>query len=123
MPPWIGTADHRVSVRAGPGDTDRVDGRNGPRGTAGNPDQGPEVLESTRRIDTIVLDKTGTITTGTMTLLDVITADDERPDEVLGPAGALEGSAEPPTAKAIAKGAREKVGALPVGEDFANIEG
>ena len=44
--------------------------------------KGPEVLESTRRIDTIVLDKTGTVTTGTMTLLDVITADGEQPDEV-----------------------------------------
>jgi Cu+-exporting ATPase len=85
--------------------------------------KGPEVLESTRRIDTIVLDKTGTVTTGTMTLLDVITADGERPDEVLRLAGALEDSSEHPIARAIAKGAREKVGELPAVEDFANIEG
>jgi P-type Cu+ transporter len=85
--------------------------------------KGPEVLESTRRIDTIVLDKTGTVTTGTMTLLDVITADGERPDEVLRLAGALEDSSEHPIAKAIAKGAREKVGELPAVEGFTNIEG
>ena len=85
--------------------------------------KGPEVLESTRRIDTIVLDKTGTVTTGTMTLLDVITADGERPEEVLRLAGALEDSSEHPIARAIAKGAREKVGELPAVEDFANVEG
>jgi Cu+-exporting ATPase len=85
--------------------------------------KGPEVLESTRSIDTIVLDKTGTVTTGIMTLLDVITADGESPDEVLRLAGALEDSSEHPIAKAIAKGAREKVGELPAVEDFANIEG
>ena len=85
--------------------------------------KGPEVLESTRRIDTIVLDKTGTVTTGTMTLLDVITADGERPDEVMRLAGALEDSSEHPIAKAIAKGAREKVGDLPAVEDFVNVEG
>jgi Cu+-exporting ATPase len=85
--------------------------------------KGPEVLESTRRIDTIVLDKTGTVTTGTMTLLDVIAADGERPDEVLRLAGALEDSSEHPIAKAIARGAREKVGDLPAVEDFGNVEG
>ena len=85
--------------------------------------KGPEVLESTRRIDTIVLDKTGTVTTGAMTLLDVIAADGERPDEVLRLAGALEDSSEHPIAKAIAKGAREKVGDLPAVEDFGNVEG
>ncbi len=52
--------------------------------------KGPEVLESTERVDTILLDKTGTVTTGTMTLVDVITADGEQPDEVLRLAGALE---------------------------------
>ncbi len=85
--------------------------------------KGPEVLESTRRIDTIVLDKTGTVTTGTMTLLDVITADGEQPDQVLRLAGALEDASEHPIAKAIAKGAREKVGDLPAVEDFTNLEG
>jgi len=85
--------------------------------------KGPEVLESTRQIDTIVLDKTGTVTTGTMTLLDVITADDERPDEVLRLAGALEDASEHPIAKAIADGARNKVGELPAVESFTNLEG
>ena len=85
--------------------------------------KGPEVLESTRRIDTIVLDKTGTVTTGTMTLLDVIAADGERPDEVLRLAGALEDASEHPIARAIAKGAREKLGDLPAVEDFGNLEG
>lgn len=85
--------------------------------------KGPEVLESTRRIDTIVLDKTGTVTTGTMALLDVITADGEQPDDVLRLAGALEDSSEHPIAKAIAKAARDKVGDLPPVEDFTNLEG
>ena len=76
--------------------------------------KGPEVLESTRRVDTVVLDKTGTVTTGKMTLLDVITADGEDTAQVLRLAGALQ---------AIAKGAREKVGALPPVEQFINIEG
>ena len=85
--------------------------------------KGPEVLESTRRIDTIVLDKTGTVTTGAMTLLDVITADGEQPAEVLRLAGALEDSSEHPIAKAIARGARDKVGDLPAVEGFANLQG
>jgi P-type Cu+ transporter len=85
--------------------------------------KGPEVLESTRRIDTIVLDKTGTVTTGTMTLLDVITASGEQPDEVLRLAGAVEDSSEHPIAKAIATGARDKVGDLPRVEDFKSLEG
>nr|WP_317155345.1 heavy metal translocating P-type ATPase [Mycobacterium sp. 21AC1] len=84
--------------------------------------KGPEVLESTRRIDTVVLDKTGTVTTGTMTLLDVVT-DDEEPTEVLRLAGALEDASEHPIARAIAKGARDKVGDLPAVAEFANIEG
>ncbi|MCT7656898.1 heavy metal translocating P-type ATPase [Mycobacterium deserti] len=85
--------------------------------------RGPEVLESTRRIDTIVVDKTGTVTTGTMTLLDVITADDAQPDDVLRLAGALEDSSEHPIAKAIATGARDKVGDLPAVEKFTNRQG
>ncbi|AGB25026.1 copper/silver-translocating P-type ATPase [Mycobacterium sp. JS623] len=85
--------------------------------------QGPEVLESTRRIDTIVLDKTGTVTTGTMTLLDVITPDGEQPDEVLRLAGALEDASAHPIAKAIAGGARDKVGDLPSVDDFKSLEG
>ncbi|WP_016881566.1 MULTISPECIES: heavy metal translocating P-type ATPase [unclassified Rhodococcus (in: high G+C Gram-positive bacteria)] len=85
--------------------------------------KGPEVLESTRRVDTVVLDKTGTVTTGKMTLLDVITADGEDTAQVLRLAGALEDSSEHPIAQAIAKGARDKVGTLPKVEQFANIEG
>jgi Cu+-exporting ATPase len=85
--------------------------------------KGPEVLESTRRIDTIVLDKTGTVTTGTMTLLDVVTADGEQPDDVLRLAGALEDGSEHPIAKAIVIGARDKVGDLPSVEGFTNLEG
>jgi Cu+-exporting ATPase len=85
--------------------------------------KGPEVLESTRRIDTIVLDKTGTVTTGNMALLDVIAAPDEQPAEVLRLAGALEDSSEHPIGRAIAKAARDKVGQLPPVEGFANREG
>ncbi|MEV4238063.1 heavy metal translocating P-type ATPase [Nocardia sp. NPDC050408] len=85
--------------------------------------KGPEVLESTRRVDTVVLDKTGTVTTGKMTLLDVIAAAGEDTAEVLALAGALEDSSEHPIAQAIAKGARDKVGTLRQVEDFANVEG
>jgi Cu+-exporting ATPase len=85
--------------------------------------KGPEVLESTRRIDTIVLDKTGTVTTGQMALLDVVAADGEDPDEVLWLAGALEDASEHPIAKAVANAARDKTGRLPRVEDFANVEG
>lgn len=85
--------------------------------------KGPEVLESTRRVDTVVLDKTGTVTTGAMTLLDVITADSEDPAEVLRLAGAVEDGSEHPVARAIAKGARDKVGELPAVQGFANVAG
>ena len=85
--------------------------------------KGPEVLESTRRVDTVVLDKTGTVTTGQMTLGDVIAADGENPDDVLRLAGALEDASEHPIAQAVATGARERLGTLPRVEDFANVEG
>jgi Cu+-exporting ATPase len=85
--------------------------------------KGPEVLEASGRVDTIILDKTGTVTTGTMTLLDVITASGEQPDEVLRLAGALEDSSQHPIAKAIAAGARDKVGDLPSVEEFTSLEG
>ncbi|MFF3221305.1 heavy metal translocating P-type ATPase [Nocardia suismassiliense] len=85
--------------------------------------KGPEVLESTRRVDTVVLDKTGTVTTGKMTLLDVVAADGEDTAEVLALAGALEDSSEHPIAQAIVKGAREQTGTLRAVEGFANIEG
>ena len=85
--------------------------------------KGPEVLETTRRVDTIVLDKTGTVTTGRMTLLDVIVAEGEDATDVLRLAGALEGASEHPIAQAIAAGATERVGTLPPVDGFSNIEG
>ena len=85
--------------------------------------KGPEVLESTRAVNTIVLDKTGTVTTGQMTLLDVIAADGQDSDEVLRLAGAIEDASEHPIARAVANAARERLGALPAVEDFTNIEG
>ncbi|MCX5404004.1 heavy metal translocating P-type ATPase [Streptomyces sp. NBC_00335] len=85
--------------------------------------KGPEVLETTRKVDTIVLDKTGTVTTGKMALLAVHTADGTDESQVLRLAGALEHASEHPIAQAVAAGAAAKVGALPVPEDFANIPG
>ncbi|MFI2636210.1 heavy metal translocating P-type ATPase [Streptomyces collinus] len=85
--------------------------------------KGPEVLESTRRVDTVVLDKTGTVTTGRMTLLAVHTAEGTDEAEVLRLAGALEHSSEHPIARAVADGALEKLGALPAPEDFVNVPG
>ncbi|GLV95098.1 MULTISPECIES: heavy metal translocating P-type ATPase [Streptomyces] len=84
---------------------------------------GPEVLESTRRIDTVVLDKTGTVTEGKMRLVDVVPADGEDKDEVLRLAGALEDASEHPIAAAIAAAARERLGALPPVTGFANTQG
>jgi Cu+-exporting ATPase len=85
--------------------------------------KGPEVLESTRAIDTVVLDKTGTVTTGRMALVGVHTADGVDEADVLRLAGALENASEHPIAQAIAKGATERVGTLGTVEDFANVEG
>ncbi|MER7607959.1 heavy metal translocating P-type ATPase [Nocardioides sp. NPDC127503] len=85
--------------------------------------KGPEVLESTRRIDTIVLDKTGTVTTGSMTLTEVIAVPGEDADEIARLAGALEYASEHPIARAIAAGAEARVGTLPAAEDFANVPG
>ena len=85
--------------------------------------KGPEVLESTRRVDTVVLDKTGTVTTGRMTLVDVVTAAGVDRADVLRLAGALEDASEHPIAQAIARGATEETGALPTVEGFENVEG
>ncbi|WP_374208113.1 MULTISPECIES: heavy metal translocating P-type ATPase [Streptomyces] len=85
--------------------------------------KGPEVLESTRRVDTVVLDKTGTVTTGRMTLQSVYAADGEDDTEVLRLAGALEQASEHPIAQAIAAGAAERTGQLPEAEDFQNVPG
>ncbi|OKI04580.1 carbonate dehydratase [Streptomyces sp. CB02923] len=85
--------------------------------------KGPEVLESTRRIDTVVLDKTGTVTTGRMRLYEAVPAPGVAEDELLRLAGALEHSSEHPIARAVADGARERLGALPEPEQFENVAG
>jgi len=85
--------------------------------------KGPEVLESTRRVDTIVLDKTGTVTTGRMTLQHVLAANGESADEVLLLAGAVEDASEHPIARAISDAGRDRLGPLPTVQDFTNIEG
>ncbi|KUN20198.1 carbonate dehydratase [Streptomyces antibioticus] len=85
--------------------------------------KGPEVLESTRKVDTIILDKTGTVTTGRMTLLAVHPADGTDEAEVLRLAGALEHASEHPIARAVADGALAKLGSLATPEDFANVPG
>ncbi|MET9835537.1 heavy metal translocating P-type ATPase [Streptomyces sp. NPDC006385] len=85
--------------------------------------RGPEVLESTRRIDTAVLDKTGTVTEGKMRLVGVVAADGEDGEEVLRLAGALEDASEHPIAAAIAHAARERLGALPAVAGFTNTQG
>ncbi|MFJ9582087.1 heavy metal translocating P-type ATPase [Streptomyces sp. NPDC101191] len=91
--------------------------------------KGPEVLESTRRVDTVVLDKTGTVTTGRMELTGVHVyggaygtgrADET---ELLRLAGALEHSSEHPVARAVAAGAAARVGELPVPKSFENVPG
>jgi P-type Cu+ transporter len=84
--------------------------------------KGPEILESTRRIDTIVLDKTGTVTTGKMTLADLQVADGVDPEQALRLVGALEDASEHPIAQAIAAAAGQ-AGPLPAVESFANREG
>ncbi|SCF65516.1 heavy metal translocating P-type ATPase [Streptomyces sp. Cmuel-A718b] len=85
--------------------------------------KGPEVLETTRRVDTIVLDKTGTVTTGRMTLQTTHIADGTDETEVLRLAGALENASEHPIAQAVATAATDATGPLPTPEDFANIPG
>ncbi|WP_407359644.1 heavy metal translocating P-type ATPase [Microbacterium sp. LBN7] len=85
--------------------------------------KGPEVLESTRMVDTVVLDKTGTVTSGKMTMVDVVVETGVDRAELLRLAGALEDASEHPIAQAIAKAATQEVGALAAPEDFANIEG
>ncbi|MFF8959437.1 heavy metal translocating P-type ATPase [Streptomyces sp. NPDC014894] len=85
--------------------------------------KGPEVLETTRKVDTVVLDKTGTVTTGKMTLLAVHTAGSTDESEVLRLAGALENASEHPIAQAVAAGAAERIGMLDTPEDFVNVPG
>ncbi|MFM7062425.1 MAG: heavy metal translocating P-type ATPase, partial [Actinomycetes bacterium] len=84
--------------------------------------RGPEVLESTRRVDTVVLDKTGTVTTGRMQLVDVVTAPGEARDDALRTAGALESASEHPIARALAQAAVE-LGTVPPVTEFRNHAG
>ncbi|MEU5662962.1 heavy metal translocating P-type ATPase [Streptomyces longwoodensis] len=85
--------------------------------------KGPEVLESTRRVDTVVLDKTGTVTTGRMTLQEVYAAEGTDEKELLRLAGALEHASEHPVARAVAARALERAGELPPVEQFENVPG
>jgi Cu+-exporting ATPase len=85
--------------------------------------KGPQVLESTRRIDTVVLDKTGTVTTGRMALHDLLAAEGVDPGRLLALAAAVEDASEHPVARAVATAAREKFGSLLAVEDFTTIEG
>jgi P-type Cu+ transporter len=85
--------------------------------------KGPDVLEQTRRVDTVVLDKTGTVTTGRMQLVDVVPAPGVGRGDVLRLAGALEAASEHPVAAAVAAAAAAELGALPEVRDFANVEG
>jgi len=85
--------------------------------------KGIDVLQSTRRIDTVVLDKTGTVTTGVMTLVDVMCVDGVTRDEALKNAGAVEKSSEHPIARAIVRAAEEEVGVLPPLDEFESLPG
>jgi Cu+-exporting ATPase len=85
--------------------------------------RGPQVLESTRRVDTVVLDKTGTVTTGRMTLVGVVPADGTAADEVLRLAGAVEDASEHPVARAVATAAVDKFDRLPLVSDFTSQTG
>ena len=84
--------------------------------------KGPEVLESTRKVDTVVLDKTGTITTGRMALAEVFAGSGSERVDVLRTVGALEAASEHPIAQAIARAAAE-TGELPAVTGFRNREG
>ena len=85
--------------------------------------KGPEVLESTRRVDTVVLDKTGTVTTGDMGLGQVMTAAGVAREDALRLVGALEKASEHPIGRAIAGAARTELGGLPAADEFSNREG
>ena len=85
--------------------------------------KGIDVLQSTRRIDTVVLDKTGTVTTGVMTLVDVMCVEGVSRDEALLNAGAVEKSSEHPIARAIVRSAEEEVGVLPTLDEFESLPG
>ena len=85
--------------------------------------KGIDVLQSTRRIDTVVLDKTGTVTTGVMTLVDVMCVDGVSRDEALRNAGAVEKSSEHPIARAIVRAVEEEGGVLASLDEFESLPG
>jgi P-type Cu+ transporter len=85
--------------------------------------KGPEVLEQTRRIGTIVLDKTGTVTEGRMELVEVVARDGAAPEEILRFAGALEAASEHPIGQAVVAAAKREIGTLPQVENFRNLPG
>jgi Cu+-exporting ATPase len=85
--------------------------------------KGPEILEQTRRISTIVLDKTGTVTEGRMELVDVVALDGFPRADALRLAGAVEAASEHPIAAAVAAGARSEVGELPDVTEFTSRAG
>ncbi len=85
--------------------------------------KGPEILEQTRRISTIVLDKTGTVTEGRMELVDVATLNGAGREDVLRLAGAVESASEHPIAQAIAAAAKAELGKLPEVSGFRNLPG
>ncbi|HET9516265.1 MAG TPA: heavy metal translocating P-type ATPase, partial [Actinoplanes sp.] len=85
--------------------------------------RGPEVLENTRKVDTVLLDKTGTVTTGRMSVVEVQTADGQDADEALRYAGAVEAASEHPIAQAVARAAVDRLGVLPPVSGFGNVEG
>jgi Cu+-exporting ATPase len=85
--------------------------------------KGPEVLEATKSVDTVVLDKTGTVTSGQMALVGVHAADGVARQEVLRLVGAIEAASEHPIARAVAAGAEQEVGALPAVDGFSNHQG
>jgi len=85
--------------------------------------KGADVLQGTRRVDTVVFDKTGTVTTGSMQLVDVVCVEGTSRNDVLSYAGALEHASEHPVAKAISMAARSELGSLAPVESFENLPG
>ncbi len=85
--------------------------------------RGPEILEQTRRVGTIVLDKTGTVTEGRMELVEIGLLDGASRADVLRLAGAVEAASEHPIARAVVAGARAELAALPPVEEFRNLPG
>jgi Cu+-exporting ATPase len=85
--------------------------------------KGPEVLEQTRRVGTVILDKTGTVTAGKMVLVEVAPVNGATRGDVLRLAGAVEAASEHPIARAIAGAARSELGSLPTVTGFRNVPG